>query len=143
MATGSSYLFDGTEWIVEAAAASIGGAATQLGVGEWDQVIGAGAASLTPPIIPAFALVLGVTGRVLAAITGSATGWSLGVSGSPDRYGSGYGVAKDSFALGLTGSPLAYYADTPLLLSAEGGSFTGGTVRLAVHFLQLRPPRPA
>jgi hypothetical protein len=83
--------------------------------------------------------VLGVTGRVLTELTG-ATGWSLGVTGSPDRYGTGYGTGAGSFAHGVTGQPQAYYGQTELAVTAEGGAFTGGTVRLAVHLLDLQPP---
>ena len=74
---------------------------------------------------------------------GGATNWSLGVSGSPDRYGSGFGVGLDAWAHGVTGSPLAYFGGSTLLLTAAGGNFTGGTVRLAVHYLDIAPPRAA
>jgi hypothetical protein len=85
-------------------------------------------------------IVLGVTGRVTAGITGAAS-WSLGVTGSPDRYGSGIGASLNSFAHGVTGSPLVYYGGSSLLLTAEGADFTGGTVRLAVHYFEVSPPR--
>jgi hypothetical protein len=84
--------------------------------------------------------VLGVTSRVIAPITG-ATGWQMGVNGSPDRYGSGIGVAANSYAHGVTGSPQAYYGGSSLLLTAEGADFTGGAVRMAVHYFDLSPPR--
>ncbi|MDJ1017900.1 MAG: hypothetical protein QNJ35_15435 [Paracoccaceae bacterium] len=43
---------------------------------------------------------------------------------------------------GLTGTPLTYYADTNLVLTAGGGSFDGsGSVRLAVHYAELTLPR--
>ncbi|WP_328586278.1 hypothetical protein [Roseibium suaedae] len=29
--------------------------------------------------------------------------------------------------------PTAFYSDTPVRVTANGGSFTGGTVRVAVH----------
>jgi hypothetical protein len=107
---------------------------------EIDHVITAGPTSETSAIIPDKAVVLGVTARVVADITG-ATSWSLGVTGSPDRYGSGFGVGANSYAHGVTGSPLTYFGATSLLLTSAGGDFTGGTVRIAVHFLELSPPR--
>jgi len=41
----------------------------------------------------------------------------------------------------VTGTPLAYYGGSSLLLTAEGGSFTGGAVRLVAHYFELSPPR--
>lgn len=99
-----------------------------------------GASVETAPVIPDKAIVVAVTGRVIEAISGTAVGWRLGVPGAGGRYGSGYGLHAGSFAQGVTGSPLAYYAPTPLLVEAEGGGFSGGVVRLAVHFLAAEPP---
>jgi len=134
-------VYDGTAWQVAAQPVSPGGALTAMRIVEIDHGLQAGASSETAAFIPDKAIVLGVTGRVTDVITG-ATGWQLGVTGSPDRYGSGIGTAQGAFAHGVTGSPLAYYGGSSLLLTAEGGSFTGGTVRLAVHYHELSPPRP-
>lgn len=137
---GGVAVHDGNDWRLEHQPVSPGGALSALRQAEIDHAVGTGATSVTAAVVPDKAIVLGVTGRVVEAI-GGATGWSLGVAGSPDRYGSGIGVAVNSYAHGVSGSPLAYYGDTPLLLTAEGGSFAGGTVRLAVHYLELSPPR--
>jgi hypothetical protein len=64
------------------------------------------------------------------------------VAGSDSRYGSGLGIGLNSYLIGLSGTPVTYYEATPLLLSAEGGSLSSGTVRLALHVVQLEPPRP-
>jgi len=80
-----------------------------------------------------------VTARVIEEITG-ATSWSLGVAGSPDRYGVGYGVSLNSFANGVTSQPQAYFGPTALELTAAGGDFTAGKVRIAVHYAELTPP---
>ncbi|MBC7155570.1 MAG: DUF2793 domain-containing protein, partial [Rhodobacteraceae bacterium] len=45
-----------------------------------------------------------------------------------------------SFARGLLGAPMTFYAPTPLKLTATGGVFAGGTVRLAVHYLEVAVP---
>jgi hypothetical protein len=128
----------GGAWTQEQSGVSPGGAATMARVVELDHPL-SGAVSTTAPAIPDKAVVLGVTGRVLVAITG-ASGWSLGVAGSPDRYGAGYGTAAGAYAHGVTGQPQAYYGATPLVITAEDGAFAGGTVRLAVHLLELQPP---
>ena len=139
---GTPALFDGTDWIPGIGAVSPNGAATSLRVVEIDHTISAGPTSDTAAIIPAQSLVIGVTGRVLADITGAATSWRLGIGGvSDDRYGSGLGLMQNSWVRGLTSSPLAYYADTALTLTGEGGDFTGGQVRLAVHIAELGLPR--
>jgi hypothetical protein len=141
-AAGGSQMFDGVRWVANALAVSLGGAALTWRVVEFDHVLVPGSTNSTSVAISAQAQVLGVTGRVIAALTGPGlSGWRLGVSGSADRYGSGLGTALNSYALGLSGAPLTYYAPTPLLLSAEGGSFAGGKVRLAVHLAELVPPR--
>ena len=133
-------VFDGTDWRLIDQPTAPGGALTMLRQVEIDHVIGSGATSETAAFIPDKAIVFGVTARVIAEVTG-ATGWSLGVTGSPDRYGAGIGTALNAFAHGVTGSPLAYFGGSSLLLTAEGGDFTGGTVRIAVHYFELAPPR--
>lgn len=138
--SGARLLFDGQYWHEGGITHSAGGAVTVAGVAEIDHVIGAGASSVTANVIPAGCVVTGVTGRVIAAISGP-TDWSLGISGSLSQYGSGFGVGLNSFANGVSSSPQAFYADTPLELTANGGAFASGTVRLAVHYTQLITPR--
>lgn len=133
-------IYDGADWQVMSQPTSPGGALTALRQVEIDHTVAAGSTSATTPFIPDKAIVLGVTGRVTVAITG-ATSWSLGVTGSPDRYGSGIGTGFNAFAHGVTGSPLAYFGGSSLLLTSAGGDFTAGTVRLSVHYFELSPPR--
>lgn len=134
------HLYDGAEWRPAGQSISPGGALTAFRIAEIDHSVTAGATSESAAFIPDKAIVLGVTARVFSAI-GGATSWSLGVSGSPDRYGSGFGVAVDAFAHGVTGSPLTYFGGSTLLLTAAGGDFTGGTVRISAHYLDIAPPR--
>lgn len=141
LAKGSYLTFDGTGWVHAENAVSAGGAGLASRVIETDHVITAGASSLSAAIIPSHASVIGVTARVIGPITGSLTSWRVGVVGADDRYGSGLGLDLNSYAKGLSGSPLTYWGDTELLLTAEGGAFTAGQVRLAVHCSELVPPR--
>ncbi|MEL6516433.1 MAG: DUF2793 domain-containing protein [Pseudomonadota bacterium] len=135
-------VFDGVAWQAGQGAVSAHGAAMLSRVVEVDHTVGSGVSSDTLAVIPAGALVFGVTGRVVSAIGGTATSWRLGVGGvSDDRYGAGLGMAADSWVSGLTSSPLAYYAATALTLTGEGGALDGGVVRLAVHLAELRVPR--
>ncbi|MEM7505527.1 MAG: DUF2793 domain-containing protein [Pseudomonadota bacterium] len=131
---------DSVEWRPGVSACSAGAAVTTQGVLEFDHVLATGGASTSVETIPDKAIVLGISARVIEAITGAST-WSLGVPGSPDRYGSGFGTALNSLAEGVTGQPIAYYGGVPVEVTAAGGSFTGGTLRIAVHFQAITAPR--
>ena len=134
--------FDGAEWAVGAASISANGAGFTMRVIEIDHSVVAGPSSDTVPVIPAQSVVFGVTGIVLTDLTGAATSWRLGIGGvSDNRYGSGLGLSTGSWLRGITSEPLAYYADTALTLTGEGGDLAGGVVRLAVHVAELGLPR--
>jgi hypothetical protein len=125
------------------------GASTDLAkgaLGSWTRaavieasVIGLSGSSVTTALtIPAGALVIGVSARVTTAITG-ATGFALGISGEPAAFGSGFGIGAGSLAQ-LPIPPRAFALATPVRVSAEGGSFTGGALRLACHTLSIGAP---
>jgi hypothetical protein len=134
--------FDGSGWIADAVAVAPHGAAARWRVVEFDHAVTVGATNLTTVKIPSHAQLAGVTGRVVSALAGPGlTGWKVGVGGADNRYGSGLGTGLNAYLVGLSGTPVTYYEATPLLLSAEGGSFGSGTIRLALHLLQLEPPR--
>lgn len=136
--------FDGVTWLPDALAVSPGGASILCRIIEFDHTVSTGATNLTSITIPTHAQVVGVTGRVLTSLQGPGlAGWRAGVPGSDNRYGSGLGVAANSYLIGLTGAPVTYYAPTPLLISAEGGTFASGRLRLAIHVVQLSAPRAA
>lgn len=133
-------VFDGEAWRAGFDGGAFG-AATAAHVATVDHAVGEGGPSHTPPFIPDKAVVIGVTARVIETLSGTGvTGWRLGTADDPARYGSGYGLGAGSFAHGVTGAPLAYYGESGLLLSPEGGVFEGGLVRLAAHLLMLEPP---
>lgn len=133
--------FDGVSWVEGAGAFSPNGAGFVQRALEVDHAVSSGATSTVVSAIPADAIVYGITGRVLSTI-GGATSLEVGVAGSTDRYGSGIGTSAGSWTRGITGTPLAYYAPTDLVLSAIGGNFDGsGTIRLAIHFAELLLPR--
>lgn len=88
--------------------------------------------------IPDRAICLGVSTRTTTAITG-ATSYGCGVSGTPTKFGGTLGIAAGSTNKGVIG-PEAFYAATPIRLTANGGNFTGGAVRIAIHYLTLGLP---
>jgi len=138
----TSAVFDGISWVAGAAVLSSGGASLTFRLIEADQPVGAGSETVTEPLIPAGSIVFGVTGRVTAGFGGTAASFRIGIGGeSTDRYGSGIGTGSGAWFRGVTGAPLAYFADTPLTITAEGGSFEGGVLRIAVHMCELGLPR--
>jgi Protein of unknown function (DUF2793) len=140
-AAGSSVVFDGVEWVEGAGALSANGAGFVHRTSEVDHAVGSGPTSVIGAAIPGDAVVYGVTARVLGSI-GGASSLEIGVTSSSNRYGSGIGTAAGAWARGLTGSPLAYYSATDLVLTATGGDFDGtGVLRVAVHFAELTLPR--
>ncbi len=108
---------------------------------QFDHQIVAGPTNQTAVVIPHHSSVVGVTARVIEEIVfAGASDFNLGVSGSNNRYGSGFGHFKNTYIQGLTGQPLTYYSDTPLLLTANGGDFVSGVIRFVIHTTALTPP---
>lgn len=97
-----------------------------------------GASVTASGAIPAGALVVGCSECVTTAITG-ATSFSVGYTGSTSAFGSGLGISLGSTNRGLIG-PNPFYSATDIIVTAAGGSFTGGAVRLALMYLALTPP---
>jgi hypothetical protein len=107
---------------------------------EFDHVLTAGSFNLTSVVIPNNAVVFGMSGRVIQAINGPSA-YRVGVETSQSRYGTGLGVALNDAYVRVTSKPQAYYADTPLRISQEGGiDFVGGVIRLCIHQAILTPP---
>ncbi|WP_198020754.1 hypothetical protein [Roseicyclus elongatus] len=63
------------------------------------------------------------------------------MAGDAARYGSGLGLAVNSWVNG-PGAPQVYWSPTALEITATGGDFAGGTLRLVAHFANLSLPDP-
>ena len=88
--------------------------------------------------IPANCIVFAVGARVTTTITG-ATSYSVGSSGAgSSQFGSGLAVSAGSTNYGLVG-PTAYYSATNITLTAAGGNFAAGGVRLSIHLAYCNP----
>ncbi|KAJ56588.1 hypothetical protein ACMU_06495 [Actibacterium mucosum KCTC 23349] len=140
VAAASELVFDGATWQAGALATSVNGTATVWKVEEFDHTITAGTTNASSFLVPSHSMVFAVTARVTQTITGTLTSWQLGMDGSADRFGSGLGLGQGSFARGVLGSPLTSYSSLPIDLTATGGDFAGGTVRIAVHMAQFELP---
>lgn len=97
-----------------------------------------GASADSTIVIPDRAIVFAVTTRTTEAITG-AVSYDCGIASEAGKYGSSLGVAANSVNSGVTG-PTAYYADTPIRITANGGNFAGGAVRITVHYMLFAAP---
>lgn len=97
-----------------------------------------GATVDTTATFPNQSLMLSATLRVTTTITG-ATSFDCGDAGSPSRFGGSIGVTIGQTNQGTIG-PTGNYASTPVRLTANGSNFTGGAVRVALHYLEFIPP---
>ncbi len=136
----SHAIFDGSDWRSGALAVSPNGAATLQEIIEIDHSLSAGTTSTAVGALAASAMVIGITGRVTTALSGTLSTWRIGVAGSDDRYGSGLGLGLGSWLRGLTSAPVTYYTPTDLILTGESGDFAAGSIRLAIHVLRLDYP---
>lgn len=143
---GQALVFDGAAWTpiaatfkATSAARSPFGAATRFEILEQEVTL-SGAAVATTVVIPNRAIVHGVSTRTSVAVTG-ATSYSCGVAGDVGKFGASLGVARNAGNIGVVG-PTAFYADTPVVITAAGGSFTGGKVRVAIHLMRFDGPAP-
>ena len=111
-------------------ARSSNGASIELHVEE-ELLSGLSGASVTSTIsIPNRAVVLAVSTRTVAAVLG-ATSFDCGIAGETAKFGGSLGVTAAQ----------AFYAATPIVLTANGGNFAGGDVRIAIQY--LLPTAPA
>jgi len=97
----------------------------------------AGTSTTASVSIPANAIVMAVSARTVAAVTG-APSYGVGVSGSPTQFGAALSASAGAVNLGLV-TPTPFTASTPLVITATSGSFTGGTVRLAIFYTLIVP----
>lgn len=140
LATGRDAIHNGKIWVEGALTLSPTGAGMVANMAEADVTLTAGASVTTTLVIPAASMVIGVTGRVLQAVAGTAVSWTLGTAGAPDRFGKDLGKPVGSWVRGMLGAPMTYFDPAPLVVTATGGTFTGGKLRLAVHWWELRLP---
>ncbi|WBC28297.1 Rnase [Desulfofustis phage LS06-2018-MD02] len=115
----------------------LGGAAMLKTVTE--ELAGLSGASVTTTVyFPNQCIVLGASVRVTAAIVG-ATSFDCGDGSSASRFGGTLGVALGSTNQGTVG-PAGNYSDTSVVLTANGGNFTGGSVKVSLHYIELTIP---
>ncbi len=131
-------IYTGSAWVDAIAAHSPHGACAAARIIE-ELVTLTGASVNSASSIPNGSICFGVSARTVDAITG-ATSYAVGISGETTKFGDLLNIAAGSTNFGIIG-PTAFYADTPVVITANGSDFTGGTVRIAIHHLQITPPQ--
>ncbi|MEJ2435475.1 MAG: DUF2793 domain-containing protein [Pseudolabrys sp.] len=115
-----------------------GGRVTLRGKEEELTLSGAYVETADAAFIPDRAIVLGVAARTTLAITG-ATSYAVGTAADTTQFGDLLGVALGATNVGVIG-PAGVFSDTKVRVTANGGSFTGGKVRLTVYFIEMSAP---
>lgn len=133
-------IHDGSGWVVGAISLGEHGSGMVAGQMSEDVTLTAGTVANSSMVIPSGAMVIGATARVRTAITGTLTSWTLGNADSLNRFGQGLGKEQGSWSKGILSSPMTFWTPTPLRLSATGGQFAGGVVRVVIHWWELRIP---
>lgn len=131
-------LYDGTAWRDLAGSISPNGAQAAMRVLEEELELSG--ADVTSTIeIPNGSICFGVSARVTETIAG-ATSYKVGISGELDKFGDLLDINEGSSNFGIIG-PTAFYADTPVIVTANGSDFLSGKVRLAIQHLLVIPPQ--
>jgi hypothetical protein len=129
--------FAGAKLSDAGAAFGANGSALRLNVAEILLSSLSGATVTAASAIPAGALVVGCAVRVTSAIAG-ATSFSIGYTGSTSAFGSSLSIAAGSTNNGLIG-PNPFYSAANVILTAAGGNFLGGAVRLSLMYISITP----
>ncbi len=131
--------------LMVAAQGATHGSTIEIGCLE-DTINCAGASSISTRQIPNRAIVFGVSVYVVTAITGASsfnadatTSSSGGAGTTAGQFGAALGVSAGSNNTGVIG-PTAWFAASTIQLTANGSNFTGGVVRIAIHYLICTPP---
>jgi hypothetical protein len=130
----------GTGWKGGALGTGPSGASSNFLVKEFDHAVVAGAENTTTISIAANSVVFAVSVRVVEDLTGSLASWEIGTASDSSQFGSGVGLEAGSYSHGLLSSPTTFYGATPIKVSALGGSFAGGMIRVAMHTYQIDLP---
>lgn len=130
--------YEDSSWRDGVALTAHGGRVTLRAKEEELTLAGAFVETADAAFIPDRAIVLGVSSRTTLAITG-ATSYGVGTASNTTQFGDLLGITLGAANVGVIG-PAGFYADTKVRVTANGGSFTVGKVRLIVYFLEMSAP---
>lgn len=89
-------------------------------------------------LIPANCILIGVTARVVTAITGATT-FDIGDGSTADRFGDDVAIAAGTTSANCI-APALIAAATDVVLTRNGSDFTAGAVRVTAYYMTLVPP---
>ena len=146
----ASIRWDGAAWVADGSTGIILSNQTvlsesantaQTGINTIEELLSGltGATAVSTIALPADCIVLGVSTRVTTLITG-ATSFDCGDGTTAGRFGSTLAVAANSVEQGLV-SPAVNATSTTITLTANGGNFTAGAVRVCLHYIATQPPQ--
>ena len=98
----------------------------------------AGATSDSTIAIPAGAILLAVSTRVTAAVTGAGS-FDVGTADDGDAFAASLPTGAGSTNIGSVGTGVFNLARA-VRFTANGGNFTGGVVRVALIYIRITPP---
>ena len=130
--------YEDSSWRDGVALTANGGRVTLRAKEEELTLTGAFVETADAAFIPNRSIVLGVAARTTLAITG-ATSYGVGTAANTTQFGDLLGIRLGATNVGVIG-PAGFYADTKVRVTANGGSFTAGKVRLVVYFLEMSAP---
>lgn len=105
-----------------------------------EEITLSGASTASTVAFPNQSLVLGASCRVTLAITGAATSFKVGrTGGTANEFGDLLALTLGTANQGTIG-PAGNYASTTVTVTANGGNFAGGKVRLQLCYLVLNHP---
>ena len=134
--------WNGTSWTTVTVSStpqvdSPNNASMVLGIAE-EELVMSGADVTSTVVFPNRSIIQAVSVYVTDDVTG-ATSYDCGISGEVSKFGGSLGIASGSNNVGVIG-PTAVYSDTAVILTANGSNFTGGTVRVALQYIQMTAP---
>lgn len=98
-----------------------------------------GASATAASLIPAGAFLLGITTRVITAITGPA-GFDIGDGVDVDRWGNSIAVGLGTTSRGVdftSNTVQIFPTANDVVLTSDGVDFTGGSVRVIAHYISF------
>lgn len=137
---GLGAIHDGSRWVLGAVTLGQHGSGMIAGQLAEDLTLSTGSVANTTMVIPTGAMVIGATARVLTTITGSLTSWAMGNADSLNRYGQGLGKEAGTWSRGILSTPMTFWTPTPVRVSATGGQFASGKIRIVLHYWELKVP---
>lgn len=115
---------------------ALNGATSLFGILEQEVTL-TGAAVTTTIQFPNPCILLAASVRVTVAITG-ASSFKVGDGVTVNRFGDLLGITVGQVNAGVIG-PVGNYSPLAVTLTANGSNFTGGKVRVALHYLAIQP----